>query len=160
MDRKGQVEGVIGDGVDRREEYSSMNYYQILGIDEQATEDQIKQAYRKLAKQYHPDLQPSDTKAEARFKDIVEAYGILGNREKRKTYDEKRKKDSEVRVKKTRTQATTPEMDIQNFTKHMESYFGFAFSGAAESKKTNKENKQQGNPLDMTKMFEGFMGIR
>lgn len=44
--------------------------------------------------------------------------------------------------------------------KHMESYFGFAFSGAAESKKTNKENKQQGNPLDMTKMFEGFMGIR
>ena len=137
-----------------------MDYYQILGIDEQATEEQVKQAYRKLAKQYHPDLHPGDAKAEARFKDIVEAYGILGNREKRKTYDEKRKKDSEVMVKKTRTQATTPEMDIQNFTKHMESYFGFAFSGAAESKKTNKENKQQGNPLDMTKMFEGFMGIR
>ncbi len=130
-----------------------MDYYQILGIDEQATEEQVKQAYRKLAKQYHPDLHPGDAKAEARFKDIVEAYGILGNREKRK-------KDSEVMVKKTRTQATTPEMDIQNFTKHMESYFGFAFSGAAESKKTNKENKQQGNPLDMTKMFEGFMGIR
>lgn len=137
-----------------------MDYYQILGVNEQASDEQIKQAYRKLAKQYHPDLHPGDAKAEARFKDIVEAYGILGNREKRKTYDEKRKKDSEVRVKKTRTQATTPEMDIQNFTKHMESYFGFAFSGAAESKKTNKENKQQENPLDMTKMFEGFMGIR
>ena len=137
-----------------------MDYYQILGIDEQATEEQIKQAYRKLAKQYHPDLHPGDAKAEARFRDIVEAYEILGNREKRKAYDEKRKKASRVGEKKTRTQATTPEMDIQNFTKHMESYFGFAFSGAAESKKTNKENKQQGNPLDMTKMFEGFMGIR
>ena len=137
-----------------------MDYYQILGIDEQATEDQIKQAYRKLAKQYHPDLHPDDAKAEARFKDIVEAYEILGNRGKRKAYDEKRKKASRVGEKKTKTQITTPEMDIQNFTKHMESYFGFAFSGAAESKKTNKENKQQGNPLDMTKMFEGFMGIR
>lgn len=63
-----------------------MDYYQILGIDEQATEEQVKQAYRKLAKQYHPDLHPDDAKAEARFKDIVEAYGILGNREKRKTY--------------------------------------------------------------------------
>ena len=137
-----------------------MNYYQILGIDEQATENQIKQAYRKLAKQYHPDLHPGDAKAEARFKDIVEAYEILGNREKRKAYDEKQKKASEVRIKKARTQATTPEMDIQNFAKHMESYFGFAFSGTAESKKANKENTQQGNPLDMTKMFEGFMGIR
>ncbi|MGN0306125.1 MAG: J domain-containing protein [Lachnospiraceae bacterium] len=137
-----------------------MDYYQILGIDEQATEEQIKQAYRKLAKQYHPDLHPGDAKAEARFKDIVEAYEILGNSKKRKAYDEKRKKASEVRAKKTRTQTTAPEMGIQNFTKHMESYFGFAFSGAAESKKTNKENKQQGNPLDMTKMFEGFMGIR
>ena len=137
-----------------------MNYYQILGIDEQATEDQIKQAYRKLAKQYHPDLHPGDAKAEARFKDIVEAYEILGNSKKRKAYDQKRKKASKVRAKKTGTQTTAPEMDMHNFAKQMESYFGFAFSGTAESKKTNKENKQQGNPLDMTKMFEGFMGIR
>lgn len=42
-----------------------MDYYQILGIDEQATEEQVKQAYRKLAKQYHPDLHPDDAKAEA-----------------------------------------------------------------------------------------------
>ncbi len=136
-----------------------MNYYQILGIDEQATEDQIKQAYRKLAKQYHPDLHPGDAKAEARFKDLVEAYETLGNREKRKAYDQKRKKASKVRANKTRIQAATPEMDIQNFAKHMESYFGFAFSGTAESKKENKENKQQGNPLDMRKMFEQYMRI-
>ena len=137
-----------------------MDYYQILGVNEQAADDQIKQAYRKLAKQYHPDLHPGDTKAEARFKDIVEAYEILGNSKKRKAYDEKRKKASEVRAKKTRTQTTAPEMDMHNFAKQMESYFGFAFSGTAESKNANKENKQQGNPLDMTKMFEGFMGIR
>lgn len=134
-----------------------MDYYQILGVNEQAADDQIKQAYRKLAKQYHPDLHPGDAKAEARFKDLVEAYETLGNREKRKAYDQKRKKASEVRAKKTRTQTNTSEMDIQNFAKHMESYFGFAFSGTAESKKENKENKQQGNPLDMTKMFERYM---
>ena len=137
-----------------------MDYYQILGVNEQAADDQIKQAYRKLAKQYHPDLHSGDAKAEARFKDIVEAYEILGNSKKRKAYDEKRKKASKVRAKKTGTQTTAPEMDMHNFAKQMESYFGFAFSGTAESKKANKENKQQGNPLDMTKMFEGFMGIR
>lgn len=137
-----------------------MDYYQILGVNEQAADDQIKQAYRKLAKQYHPDLHPGDAKAEAKFKDIVEAYEILGNSKKRKAYGEKRKKASKERTKKTRTQTTAPEMDMHNFAKQMESYFGFAFSGTAESKKANKENKQQGNPLDMTKMFEGFMGIR
>lgn len=134
-----------------------MDYYQILGVNEQAADEQIKQAYRKLAKQYHPDLHPGDIKAEARFKDIVEAYEILGNRGKRKEYDDKRKKASEMRAKKARTQTNTSGMDIQNFAKHMESYFGFAFSGTAESKKTNKENKQQGNPLDMTKMFDSYM---
>lgn len=61
-----------------------MDYYKILGVAPQADEDQIKQAYRRLAKKYHPDLNPNNPEAEAKFKEIVEAYETLGDLEKRK----------------------------------------------------------------------------
>lgn len=64
-----------------------MDYYKILNIPHQADESQIKQAYRKLAKRYHPDLNPDNPEAEARFKDIVEAYETLGDPAKRRKYD-------------------------------------------------------------------------
>lgn len=70
-------------------EGSIMDYYRILGVPEQADEEQIKQAYRREAKKYHPDLNPDDPAAEARFKEIVEAYETLGDSVKRKAYDRK-----------------------------------------------------------------------
>jgi DnaJ-class molecular chaperone len=66
------------------------NYYDILGVAEQASVEEIKKSYRKLAKQFHPDHNPGKPAAEARFKDISEAYEVLGNAEKRKKYDELR----------------------------------------------------------------------
>lgn len=66
-----------------------MDYYRILGVPEQADDEQIKQAYRREAKKYHPDLNPDDPAAEARFKEIVEAYETLGDSVKRKAYDRK-----------------------------------------------------------------------
>src|SRR3954454_14063740 len=61
--------------------------YQTLGVAKKASEDEIKKAYRKLARQYHPDKNPGDKQAEERFKEIQEAYSILSNADKRRQYD-------------------------------------------------------------------------
>lgn len=63
------------------------NYYEILGLQKSASDKEIKSAYRKLARKYHPDVNPSDKSAEAKFKEISEAYEILSDPEKRQQYD-------------------------------------------------------------------------
>ena len=64
------------------------DYYAILGVDKTASQDAIKKAYRKLARKHHPDLNPDDKTAEAKFKEINEAYEVLSDEENRKKYDQ------------------------------------------------------------------------
>lgn len=64
------------------------DYYEVLGVDKKASADQIKAAYRKLAKECHPDLHPDDKSAEARFKEINEAHAVLSDPDKRAKYDQ------------------------------------------------------------------------
>jgi molecular chaperone DnaJ len=69
----------------------SKDFYRVLGVAENASADEIKKAYRKLAKQYHPDANPNDTAASERFKEVSEAYSVLSDDDKRKQYDQMRK---------------------------------------------------------------------
>src|SRR3954465_13374247 len=66
------------------------DYYNVIGVPASATQEELKKAYRKLAAKHHPDKNPNDPKAAERFKEISEAYQVLGDADKRKQYDQMR----------------------------------------------------------------------
>ncbi len=114
------------------------DYYKTLGVDKKASEKDIKQAYRKLARKYHPDVNPNNKDAEKTFKDINEAYAVLSDAEKRKTYDTLGP-DWQQRFRTqggaggrpqggTRTYTTS---DMGEFSDFFESLFGGATAGRA-----------------------------
>src|SRR5262245_20400787 len=67
---------------------ANSDYYKILGVDKNADDKEIKKAYRKLARQYHPDMNPGDANSEKKFKEINEAYEVLSDADKRAKYDQ------------------------------------------------------------------------
>ncbi len=86
--------------------------YEVLGVKPDASKEEIKKAYRKLARKYHPDVNPGDNEAEAKFKEVSEAYEILSNEEKRKEYDQLRQAASSASF---RTPGGQTAYDFTNF---------------------------------------------
>lgn len=107
-----------------------MDYYQILGLKNTADTEVIKKAYRRLAKECHPDTHPGDRRAEERFKQITEAYAVLSDAEKRKKYDGERAGGASF-------------INVQ----------------PKQSRRTQKQEAKW-NPADTSKLFERYMGFK
>lgn len=116
------------------------DYYEILGVKKSATQDEIKKAFRKLAKKHHPDANPNNKKSEEMFKEFSEAYEVLGNAEKRKKYDEMANETrysngydfdpAQTRYGKARTsQRTASENDFSDF---FNAFFGGNSAGMGD----------------------------
>lgn len=142
--------------------------YKRLGVAPTATDIEIKKAYRKLAKQYHPDLNPGDAQAETRFKEVNEAYETLSDPDKRKSYDAAqqptRQEQPGKRPGAARTAPRPPAggpIDFSQMAGGFASFFGFdpeTGDITDESKVSGQSPKK--NPLDMSDMFEKFMGFK
>ncbi|OUP07864.1 J domain-containing protein [Anaeromassilibacillus sp. An200] len=139
-------------------------YYRKLGVQPNVSQDDLKKAYRALAKECHPDLHPGDHAAETRFKEINEAYEILSDPEKRKKYDDQQQaaQQREPFRKKTQAAIHTPTNGQVDFSQ-MQSGFAQFFGFDPKTGQVINEEKVSGkrtNPLDTTDLFERFMGFK
>ena len=139
------------------------NWYQVLEVSQQASEEEIKVSYRRLAKKYHPDAHPGDKECEKRFKEISEAYSILSDQEKRKKYDAELSQGRQTahsgKESRSPYMSRTEPVDFQNIQKNFENFFGFN----PKTKDIANEDKlktKKTNPLDASDLFEKFMGLK
>ena len=139
------------------------DYYKILEISINATKDDIKKAFRSLAKKYHPDRNVNDENALRKFQEVNEAYEVLSNEDSRKDYDKKISNFKQSNNKETNSKNNKTNNDkrksqdrsdsIENLNKYFESFFGFD----ANANNINKDKlKNQKNPIDTSNMFESF----
>ncbi|OOM75199.1 chaperone protein DnaJ [Clostridium puniceum] len=143
------------------------DYYKILNLSVNSNNDEIKKAFRSLAKKYHPDRNKDDKEALTKFQEINEAYEVLSNEDSRKKYDNERSNNQgnsnkETNNKNNKSSNSNKKYQdkgesIENLNKYFESFFGFD----ANSNSINKEKlKKEKNPIDTSKMFESFFNIK
>lgn len=141
--------------------------YQRLGVLPTATGEEIKKAYRKLAKQLHPDLHLDDPRAEDKFREISGAYEILGDKNKRKEYDRTQQSTSqhctEKQTKKAEYRSFTSQsrtVDFSQMQRDFSQFFGFDPKTGQITDESKLSGKRRENPLDASDIFERFMGFK
>ncbi len=135
------------------------DYYKILGVERQATDEQIKKAYRKLAKQYHPDVVKDDKKKQERMYEIQEAYECLGNAEHRKKYDADwcRMSQDPAKTSKNTNMGTAPFDQKMPDLSPFERFFGFTPGKGMETYQDKRVKKPEG-PIRTDDLFAAFFG--
>ncbi len=137
------------------------DYYRILGVDRQAPTEEIKKAYRKLAKQYHPDVVKDDDAKRERMYEIQEAYSCLINEEQRKKYDADCLKilGKNTDAGRSRKGAAEPSETCRPDMSQFERFFGFQPGKGMETYRGQKAAKQEA-PVVPEEMFAAFFGIK
>ncbi|MCH1625998.1 DnaJ domain-containing protein [Ferdinandcohnia quinoae] len=139
------------------------NYYDQLGIEPSATRDEVKNAYRRLAKKYHPDVNHGDPDAESRFKAIKIAYETLYSTTLREKYDAKQGIKQHAPNGDTQSKHANGEMSNHGFDpaavhQTFEQFFGFNPKTKESTRKKGEQQKK--NPLDTSEMFNQYFGRR
>lgn len=146
----------LGKYTDRRRQMK--DYYKILGVDRQASAEEIKKAYRRLAKQYHPDVVKDDKAKQERMYEIQEAYACLENEERRKKYDAECLKDSRKAMNAGReTESGSPFGERKPDMGQFERFFGFQPGKGMETYQDRRAKKPEG-PIKPEEMFAAFFG--
>lgn len=131
------------------------DYYRILGVSEQAEEKEIKAAYRKLAKRYHPDVVKDDAEKTRRMYEIQEAYGCLSDEERRKEYDQARMKNHTGNHNQREQKSENKAPDMSQF----ERFFGFQPGKGMETYQDKKSAaRKPDGPIKPEEMFAAFFG--
>lgn len=126
------------------------DYYEVLGVDKDASADEIKRAYRKLAIQYHPDKNPGNPEAEEKFKELAEAYQVLGDADKRKRYDR-------FGPQAAGGGGGSPfaDVDVASVTDFFESIFGDVFGMGRERRRRRGRDLRVDVVLDLEEAAKG-----
>jgi curved DNA-binding protein len=137
------------------------NYYEVLGVPRNASNDEIKRAFRKLARQYHPDVNPGDKAAEEQFKDINEAYDTLSDDQKRSEYNRSLLGASRRKSSKARDQVTAngtdprPEFDLWKFKDFNNTNTKRAKVAAAPPPRLTRRDVEARLTLPLEKAYQG-----
>ena len=133
------------------------NYYHILGVTAQATEQEIKTAYRKLVKQYHPDAVKDNSQLTEKMYEIQAAYEVLGDETKRRQYDESL--NQQVKSYKGRTKPNNKEETLNREMSEFERFFGFQSGKGMETYKEKQiRTGQTGGPINAEALFAAYFG--